>query len=101
LLDFYPDYNLCLEGERWLPLGAKVFLLYIRSSVHLVLKEKSYFTLPWKGRLAESSLLQSRATKSSRIDPLKEYIRIGILRIPEDAPVRYTRTYWQSDIKFV
>lgn len=101
LLDFYPDYVLCLEGEKWLPPGAKVFLLHIRSGVHLVLKEKSYFDLPWKGRLAESSLLQSRATKSSSMDPLEEYVRIGILRIPEDATVRHTRTYWQSDIKFV
>lgn len=101
LLDFYPDYILCLEGEKWLPPVAKVFLLYISSGVHLVLKENSYFDLPWKGTLAESSLSQSRATESSRMDPLKEYVRIGILRIPEDAPVRYTRTYWQSDIKFV
>jgi hypothetical protein len=98
LLDFYPDYILCLEGEKWLSSGAKVFLLHIRSGVHLVLKEKSYFDLPWEERLAESSLLQPRATS---MDPVEEYVRIGILRIPEDATVRSTRTYWQSDIKFV
>jgi hypothetical protein len=103
LLEFYPDYILCLEGEKWLAPNVKVFLLYIRSGVHLVLKEKSYFDLPWKERLTESSLnlTHSRAIESTKMDPLSEYVRIEILRIPEDASVRYTRTYWQSDIKFV
>lgn len=101
LLDFYPDYMLCLEGEKWLPPDTKVFLLHIRSGAHLVLKEKSYFDLSREGRLAESSPLQTQATESSRMDSLKEYMRIGILRIPEDSTVRYARTYWQEGIKIV
>jgi hypothetical protein len=35
-LDFYPDYVLSLEGERWLPPGTRVFLLHIASGAHLV-----------------------------------------------------------------
>jgi predicted transcriptional regulator len=75
--------------------GAKVFLLYIRSGVHLVLKEKSYFDLPWKRRLTGISRPYWRELTNmdpyTKMDPLEEYVRIGILRIPEDESVRYIR----------
>jgi hypothetical protein len=68
---FHPDYILSLEGEKWLAPNAKVFLLYMRSGVHIVLKEKSYFDLPWKTRWR-----QGRGPEGAKMDPLEEYVRI-------------------------
>jgi hypothetical protein len=99
-LDFHPDYLLSLEGERWIPPGTRVFLLYIASGAHLVLKEKSFFELGWKARL-RSSAASPDFEKSTYLSVSKKYVRIGILKIPEDTTVRYITTYWQTGIQIV
>ncbi|ERF72151.1 hypothetical protein EPUS_02942 [Endocarpon pusillum Z07020] len=98
LLDFHPDYVFSLEGEKWLPAGARVFLLHITSGVHMVLIEKSYFELDWEERL---TIAESGSNQGNRLKDNEKYVRIGVFRIPDDRSVRYTTTYWANNIEIV
>jgi hypothetical protein len=97
-LDFYPDYILSLEGEKWIPPGIRVFLLHIAFGAHLVLIEKTFFELDLQARLSPSYSTSSiYANTGFKVH--EKYVRIGIFKIPGDTTIRYEKTYFQSDIQ--
>lgn len=108
LMDFYPDYAMCLEGPRWIPQGSRVLLLHVTSGVHLVLIEKDYFALSLKhriGRLAIGSfnvedghagnlslLRYGWLGDATNADEVK-FVRIGVMRSPR---ISERETYWRT-----
>jgi hypothetical protein len=82
-IDFYPDYVLCLEGERWIPPGTLVFLLRVTSGVHLVLKEKEYFGSGWRSRCRGGlGILKQPSGTEMFLDYAngRRFVHIGVLR---------------------
>lgn len=96
-LDFYPDYILCSEGEKWIPPTTGVFLIHITAGVHLVIKEKKFFELGREARLA-SARANSKFLQEGRVEPYTSYMRIGILRVPDHDVIRTESTYWATRI---
>lgn len=101
-LEFYPDFVLCLEGERWMPEGTPLFLFHVSSGIHLVLQTKAYFSLDGASKFR---LALQRQNPSDRVfslrdhDPNTKFVRIGVLRSPRpDRDTAYWPTIWVDGI---
>jgi hypothetical protein len=99
-LEFYPDYVLCFEGDRWIPNGTPVFILHITSGVYLVLQGREYFKSSQKSRVGR--VFSKPAWDVSL--PTKfnggSYVRIGVLRSPGGSKYEtYLNSSWITNIE--
>ncbi|KAI1861377.1 uncharacterized protein JN550_010907 [Neoarthrinium moseri] len=100
-LEFFPDYIISMEGRGWIPPFTSVFLLYVDFGAYLVLKEKDFFDLPREGRLKNLATGMNPAGSRQLMDVHAEYVRVGILRLPDNTTIVHRNTDWLIGIQIV